>query len=1616
MRIKKLLSLLLCVAMMLSSFGIFASAATTGQIKNVIYMIPDGGGMAPYNLAAALKEAGGWGDGVYPYATKQTVDKMYLDDYLVGAETTYAADNPVTDSAASGTALSSGYKTNVGAIGVDPSLKPHANILEASQLLGKKTGLVTTYEWTNATPAAFSAHSANRTYYPEMSEQIVNQGIDVVLGTGFGKAQWGSITEASNRGYTIINNRAELNAVKAGDKIWGNIFSSSSPADISNSSTTPTLAEMTTAAIRALANDDNGFFLMVEGSQIDGGGHGNNTRYMVGDYMAFDEACKVAIEYAKGRTDTVVVALPDHDTGGMNVLDEAGAVARLRQGLEPTGEQVTWDSTYHTARNGGVFMYVPEGVNYINGLATTPGLASNFENYVINNSDVAPYLADLFGVNLDEVTKELFVDVTSYGTYYTDSEIFKFNNTNVTIERNTATAYIGSEAVDLNGEVSVYVGNRFYVPQRLIDIMIERGDSINFGENLPTGNLVTTTSIDMPGTAATLWGNIVSSSGVTQYGNGLTMASGSSATFHVPVSQAGAYYLQAKASGTDVALRVTANDTYYGELFINGTEQFYNTNYKGGLEFVYLPQGTVTVTVENLSANTCNLSALEFKASTLSGTTPLVYNIKLVDSAASGSLITYSSFNVPGKASTLGGCIISSHGATWQDSYIAMPVGSYVKFRVNVTVPGAYYLQIKSGYGTTTLRTETNHGYYGEIPVGYTTKFYNQNAAGTYEFLYLEEGENILTLYNMGSNECQVINYELKASKYAADVGVIPTMEACKTFVEGDTPIPTLAPTPTPTPNPEVGEWDWMGGVTAASGGSITVTAPYAGVYEVISDAAVMMSNETGHRVTLEKDTIGYFYLIKGENNIVISGPATVDFKGINNNGKDYVSQVEHGAFTIVSEDVFMSSMLNIGAGASTEFTVEVPTAGMYYLSYQDTSLVTNQYIVIETDTGMYGEIKHTTSGWNHFGDDGSVEYAYLRAGTNTVKVTNKGSSSMTIDQVRLSKTSNYSQDLGWDNVKLAIVYPPADDPTTTPTPTPTATPAPTDAPTETDTITYTAPYAGVYQVTSDKAVTLTNETGHYTTVAAGGTAYFYLVKGTNTITTTDTTATLAFAELDGNGMDYLSNVAHGDFTIVSTDAYMSTKTYIEPGKTAEFTIAVPASGMYYLSYQDFSNVTNQYIMIETDTGMYGEIKHVAAGWNHFGDDGSVEYAYLRAGDNTVKVTNKGSATMSIDQIRLSKTSDYSQKLGWDNVKVVLSEGTGSTPTPTPTPTATPTPTPAPTETPDTITYTAPYAGVYEVTSDKAVTLTNETGHTVTLAAGETSYFYLIRGVNTIATTDTTVSLTFTELEGNGMDYIDDVDAGTAPLTTQNNENTVISETFISAIGNYALNNGYVDIGSDSTVTFTAEVPESGIYYLAYYAEDSNTDYSLYFETDTGYCGSVKKAISHGWNNRTNGAGTNDLVMVYLRKGTSIFTLKNVGPEDATIWKLGIKQSTELNNATAFPQFVPQLNMASCDVVVDTEENDSAFDWFSGLSLDGTTASVTYIKASNDAETATLYIAEYEGNKLVGINLLPIDTTAQAVGTALTYSIGLDGATGTLKAMIMDSELIPLFEAVQSAE
>jgi len=470
---KKLLLffLVLLIVSSLVPSAVFAEETSAApQIKNIIYMIPDGAGYPVYDFANDVKMAGGFNRSVYPNSTPTTKGPMALRDYLVGSAITSPYGGGVTDSAAAGTALATGQKTINGYIGVDRKLKPIANLVEAAQSKGKATGVIATYEWMHATPGAFSAHASGRGDYYNIYQQMENKGMQVVLGAGYGAvSSYATIQNAVDRGYTVVSTKSDLAAVQPGQKIWGNIASSSLPYDINLSSTQGNLAEMTQAAITSLSADEDGFFLMVEGSKVDSGGHANDAVVTTSEYLAFDAAFTVALNFARSRNDTVIIVAPDHDTGAMVYTGNmATEVEQVRNGTNPSS--ISWGTTGHSAQNVPVWMYAPEGTPGITGLSTTPGdTPAKRTDYVVENTALAPWCASLMGVDLDELTKELFVDVTDIGIFMATTGKFTFNNGNKYAIVNQNYYFKDGAPISMGTKQVIAVNGKVYAPAEIID-------------------------------------------------------------------------------------------------------------------------------------------------------------------------------------------------------------------------------------------------------------------------------------------------------------------------------------------------------------------------------------------------------------------------------------------------------------------------------------------------------------------------------------------------------------------------------------------------------------------------------------------------------------------------------------------------------------------------------------------------------------------------------------------------------------------------------------------------------------------------------------------------------------------------------------------------------------------------------------------------------------------------------------------------------------------------------------------------------------------------------------------------------------------------------------------
>lgn len=289
------------------------------QIKNVIFLIGDGMGQSYTTAYRYLKDN----------PSTPVMEKTEFDKYLVGTQMTYPDDEHenVTDSASAATAMSAGVKTYNAAIAVDTHKKDVKTVLERAKELGKSTGLVATSEITHATPAAFGAHDISRKNMDAIADDyyddLVNgkHKVDVLLGGGLKNfiREDRNLTELFKKdGYGYVTDRAGLLKNK-NDRLLGLFASGGLDKAIDRTNQTPSLQEMTNAAITRLNKNKNGFFLMVEGSQIDWAGHDNDIVGAMSEMEDFEKAFKAAIDFAKKDGHTLVVATADHSTGGLSI-------------------------------------------------------------------------------------------------------------------------------------------------------------------------------------------------------------------------------------------------------------------------------------------------------------------------------------------------------------------------------------------------------------------------------------------------------------------------------------------------------------------------------------------------------------------------------------------------------------------------------------------------------------------------------------------------------------------------------------------------------------------------------------------------------------------------------------------------------------------------------------------------------------------------------------------------------------------------------------------------------------------------------------------------------------------------------------------------------------------------------------------------------------------------------------------------------------------------------------------------------------------------------------------------------------------------------------------------
>ena len=323
-----------------------APADEAEEAKNVIILIGDGMG---FN---------------HLYSTEYThgVDLALFEKFeYYGAQKTRSASAAVTDSAAGGTALATGGRTVNGYVGVYPTdplgvIAVPASVTDVAMKYEKATGIVTSDSIMGATPSAFSAHVRDRGLAEDIFEQQVESEIDLIWGA------WNEIVteeEVNENGKTYVNSLTEVKALEYGEKSIGQFDSTAMWTGDNEGTDNPTLSQLAVEAIDLLNQDEDGFFLMIEGAHIDKRSHDKDGDGAMTAVLEFDKTIEAVLDFAEKDGNTLVILTADHETGAVTLQDDGSYV---------------WTSGSHSGANVPCFVYGAD--NFIG------------NNEVIKNTDI----------------------------------------------------------------------------------------------------------------------------------------------------------------------------------------------------------------------------------------------------------------------------------------------------------------------------------------------------------------------------------------------------------------------------------------------------------------------------------------------------------------------------------------------------------------------------------------------------------------------------------------------------------------------------------------------------------------------------------------------------------------------------------------------------------------------------------------------------------------------------------------------------------------------------------------------------------------------------------------------------------------------------------------------------------------------------------------------------------------------------------------------------------------------------------------------------------------------------------------------------------------------------
>ena len=297
---------------------------------NIILMIADGAGLS--QITATMYKNG---------------NNLNLEGFkVVGLQKTHSFNSLITDSAASGTAMACGIKTLNGAIGVDIKNKPYESILKICEKKGYNSGMIVTSSIVHATPASFYANVISRSNYQEIANQLSKSDVDFFIGGGeryFIKRNDKRNLINEMKDWEFVNGLDEFDSSTS--KKVGYFINYEEPLSLIEGRK-PLLDIGLNSILKKLNSRNKPFFLLVEGSQVDWGGHDNDLEYLTSEYIEFDRAIGVALKFVNENPNTLLIVTADHETGGLGITSSK---------VEKLNSKVRFSTKGHTASMVPVF-------------------------------------------------------------------------------------------------------------------------------------------------------------------------------------------------------------------------------------------------------------------------------------------------------------------------------------------------------------------------------------------------------------------------------------------------------------------------------------------------------------------------------------------------------------------------------------------------------------------------------------------------------------------------------------------------------------------------------------------------------------------------------------------------------------------------------------------------------------------------------------------------------------------------------------------------------------------------------------------------------------------------------------------------------------------------------------------------------------------------------------------------------------------------------------------------------------------------------------------------------------------------------------------------------------